>query len=410
MNDIKYTLMKFPKGAYIMMEGEENRGEFFIIKTGSVEIYNPHFLEDDKHIFLGPGNFFGVIPCMTKRNNMETVRAVEDTTTILVKKEQFKDLLSKNPSIGMKMIRYFSKELRNYDEMLGKIIARSPAFNDETELDKLFFIGEYYYNRSNFEYAFVAYRSYLENSEGNFFNEAKIKLEKLSKVSIKKPQENGKFLTYQDKQLIFLEGERGNELYVIQDGRVKITKFINGEEVLLDILKKGDIFGEMAIIENKPRNASAFAEGTTTLMSIKKENFEEIIKTYPVLATKIIELLSERIWVVYRQLTNMFISTPEIKIYDALYTQLLKYRVTLEKKKYIFPFGAEDLLKFIGLANEEGFEVWRQLKQNDKNFSITPNGKIQYNDISQLPNKINFILREKEIRENKKKFSQLVSS
>ncbi len=286
-----------------------------------------------------------------------------------------------------------------------------PAFSEETQEDILYNLGNYYLKRGEFEKAFIALKRFIEQSNNsNLKEDATLKLQKISKVSLKEAKREGKNLIFEGKQVIFFEGEVGHELYVIQEGRVKITKFLNDEEVLLDILKKGDIFGEMAIIENKPRNASAFSEGDVKLMAIKKEDFENVVKTFPTVATKIIELLSERIWIIYRQLMNMFITTPEIKIYDALYTQLLKNRINLEEKKeYTFSFGTEDLLKYVGLANEEGYAVWREIKTIDKNIVITPAGKIKYLDVSKLNGKINFILREKEIRENKKKFSQIIS-
>ena len=339
---------------------------------------------------------------------METIQAITDVVAIMIKREQFPDLIQKNVNIAMKMIRYFSKELRYYDSLLAKIAAGASGFLEEVDDIILYNLGDYYYKKSNFEFAVYAYSKFIGISNNQQLkNEAASKISKLSKISIKQPLKEGKNLIYEDKSIIFLEGETGNELYVIQEGRVKISKFINNEEVLFDILKKGDIFGEMAIIENKPRNASAFSEGQVKLMAIKKEDFENIVANFPAVASKIIELLSERIWIIYRQLTNMFISTPEIKIYDALYTQLLKNRISLdEKRKYIFSFGVEDLLKYVGLANEEGYNTWLMLKMNDKNISISPNGKILYLDISQIKNKINFILREKEIKENKKKFSQ----
>lgn len=409
--DNKFKLVKYPKGAYILMEGEDNRGEFFIIKEGKVSIYNPHFIEKESNPVLGVGDFFGVIPCMARRTNMETVQALTDVVAISVRYEQFANLIEKNVNIALKMIKYFSKELRYYDELLGKVLKNSPAFSEETREDILYNIGNYYLKRGDLEKAFIAFKRYIEQSDNsNLKEDAKLKLEKMAKVNIKEPKRDGKNLTFEGKQLIFLEGEVGNELYVIQEGRVKITKFLNDEEVLLDILKKGDIFGEMAIIENKPRNASAFSEGEVKLMAIRKEDFEGVVKTFPTVASRIIELLSERIWIIYRQLMNMFITTPEIKIYDALYTQLLKNRINLEEKKsYTFSFGAEDLLKYVGLANEEGYAVWREIKTVDKNIAITPAGKIQYLDVSKLSGKINFILREKEIRENKKKFSQIIT-
>ena len=52
---------------------------------------------------------------------------------------------------------------------------------------------------------------------------------------------------------------RGYLFYIIQKGQVKITKVVNDNEVMLAVLNPGDIFGEMAILENKPGSASAVA-------------------------------------------------------------------------------------------------------------------------------------------------------
>ena len=49
--------------------------------------------------------------------------------------------------------------------------------------------------------------------------------------------------------MIFSEHEPGEDLYIIQQGKVKITKIINNQEVLLAVLQPGDIFGEMALLE-----------------------------------------------------------------------------------------------------------------------------------------------------------------
>ena len=53
--------------------------------------------------------------------------------------------------------------------------------------------------------------------------------------------------------MIFSEAQSGSDMFIIQRGEVSITKVVNGNEVTLAVLKKGDMFGEMALIENKPR-------------------------------------------------------------------------------------------------------------------------------------------------------------
>jgi CRP/FNR family transcriptional regulator, cyclic AMP receptor protein len=69
--------------------------------------------------------------------------------------------------------------------------------------------------------------------------------------------------------VIFKEGDAGDRCYVIVSGEVRISKFIPniGEEALA-VLKPGDTFGEMALIDNFPRSAHAIANNDSTLLSI----------------------------------------------------------------------------------------------------------------------------------------------
>ena len=56
-------------------------------------------------------------------------------------------------------------------------------------------------------------------------------------------------------------------MFIIQEGAVRITKVVDGREVILAVLKKGDMFGEMALLENKPRSASAIAKNCLSNIS-----------------------------------------------------------------------------------------------------------------------------------------------
>jgi CRP-like cAMP-binding protein len=74
-------------------------------------------------------------------------------------------------------------------------------------------------------------------------------------------------------EVIFCEYEPGDSFYLIQSGQVKISKVVLENEKMLDILQPGDGFGEMAIIENAPRSATATAVDDVKVLVFKKENF-----------------------------------------------------------------------------------------------------------------------------------------
>lgn len=61
---------------------------------------------------------------------------------------------------------------------------------------------------------------------------------------------------FQRGSVIFAEFDVGESFYLVQSGRVRLIKIINGKERYLDVLQPGEIFGEMSILDNSPRSAS----------------------------------------------------------------------------------------------------------------------------------------------------------
>lgn len=96
-------------------------------------------------------------------------------------------------------------------------------------------------------------------------------------------------------QLIFLEGDLGNEMFIIQTGKVRIFKNIDGFDQTLTILEKGDFFGEMSVLEGLPRSASAEAEEDCELIKINSANFVAMIKSNVEIAIRIMRKLSLRL-------------------------------------------------------------------------------------------------------------------
>ncbi|MDG4717557.1 MULTISPECIES: cyclic nucleotide-binding domain-containing protein [Thalassospira] len=77
-------------------------------------------------------------------------------------------------------------------------------------------------------------------------------------------------------QVIFREGKPGNAAYVVQEGKVEVFKTMNGdEEVILGTIEAGGLFGELALVDNQPRMASARATERTVLIAINRQTFEK---------------------------------------------------------------------------------------------------------------------------------------
>lgn len=100
---------------------------------------------------------------------------------------------------------------------------------------------------------------------------------------------------YAAGETICIEGDNGEAMYVVQSGKVKITKHASTGELTLATLRSGDIFGEMSLFDTLPRSATATALGEARVLSIDKEKLFESISRDPTLAFKIIETMSSRI-------------------------------------------------------------------------------------------------------------------
>jgi CRP-like cAMP-binding protein len=135
--------------------------------------------------------------------------------------------------------------------------------------------------------------------------------------------------TYSDESVIFLEGSEGDEMFIILDGYVEILKTYkkyekNGNKKLvcgyesqrLAMLKPGDFFGEMAILNSRKRSATAVARGQIRLLVINKENFIKYVSRNTEMVFTMLRVLSSRIRETdcYRRIEGEEVSVPVLEI------------------------------------------------------------------------------------------------
>jgi len=97
--------------------------------------------------------------------------------------------------------------------------------------------------------------------------------------------------TYQPGQVVVNEGQIGMGLYCIQSGSVKITKRSANEEREIRSMGAGESFGEISLLDDKPRSATVTAVEPTTAVLLDKSQFIAELKTYPEIALSILPVL-----------------------------------------------------------------------------------------------------------------------
>lgn len=102
-------------------------------------------------------------------------------------------------------------------------------------------------------------------------------------------------LYYEDGEVIFEEDSVGKEFYIIEDGKVEISQRIDGRKIAIAVFGTGDFFGEMAVITDAPRSATATAVGKTTLLSLSTERILQRMQADPQFTVNLFQTLVTRL-------------------------------------------------------------------------------------------------------------------
>lgn len=397
-----FQMVQYKANSYVIIEGKREANKFYIIIQGKVRTQkSTPVAGEESSVTLGPGDFFGVESAMSNHSRIETVICITDCNLIEVPSDQFGLLIQKNAPVAMKIIRSFSMKLRGFDNTIARISFRNAVEEDPSHL---FDLGEFWFKAQRFNHAAYAYQRYLQwCPKGDKISQSKMRLQAMNKPLKAPPVADASInRQYQTDDMIFCENEPGYELYIIQGGRIKITKMLDGQEVMLAVLQPGDIFGEMAILDNKPRSATAMVAEPASLLAINKANFEGMVKAQPQLATKLITLLSERIWTAYRQLANLMISDPTGRLYDTLLTLAEKNHVRIASRaSYNFDIGGKDLLTMVGLDPVRDENLLMELLKN--RWLKLDQGKLICLDLSELEKQVAFYKKKASMERKREK-------
>ncbi len=118
--------------------------------------------------------------------------------------------------------------------------------------------------------------------------------------------------------VLFREGEPGKVMFVIQSGKVRLTRTVRGQEKTLAELPAGEFFGEMSIINDKPRTATATVIEDAQLLQLDPRTFEAMIKANTEIAVRMIRKLAARLDIANAQIENLLLGDANSRIVHAL--------------------------------------------------------------------------------------------
>ncbi|MCL2833954.1 MAG: Crp/Fnr family transcriptional regulator [Treponema sp.] len=164
--------------------------------------------------------------------------------------------------------------------------------------------------------------------------------------------------TFQPGEMIFSEFEPGDTFYFIQSGRVQLVKIIGDIERTLDILQPSEMFGEMAILENSPRSATAIALDTVNVLEFNSQNFEILMLGNPQIALKLLRMFTKRIYDSKRRFMILTLDDPQAKIAD-VFLMLDESQADIDKstESREFKTTVDDVAHWAGMTVSETREV-----------------------------------------------------
>ncbi len=165
-------------------------------------------------------------------------------------------------------------------------------------------------------------------------------------------------VTFEKGEVIFCEYEPGDTFYLIQQGRVQIAKIMGEIEKTVAILQPNELFGEMAILEEAPRSATAIALDPVTALAFNRENFEILLQGYPQIALKLLKLFSVRIYDQKRQFMILTLDDVEAKVADVFLMLAEREPINMaEVESMEFKATVDDIAHWAGISPAKCREV-----------------------------------------------------
>lgn len=367
--------MQYSKGSIIYFEGDMD-DRIFILQQGSVLLTSTD-IETGKPVAesVKNGEFFGVKSAFGHFSREETATVLVPSVAVCMTVQEFELLFSNNKQLIMKMLRVFSNQLRQIHKKTESVLHNIPEDQQTGMLAvaKSFYDDEQYRSACDIYLKFlIRYPNTTRKAEvSKLYAESKLRSEKqimrnrgidpsesidVSNSSLKLfslPAFERFAKEYEPNQIIISEYEPGDSFYLIQSGSVQLIKCVNGTKKHLDILKPGEFFGEMAILDNSPRSATCMAIGKVKCLEFNKENFELLITGNPQMALLLLKLFCKRIYDQKRRFRILCVKDTHARVADVfcMLAEMNSQGKELEKQQRINATFA-DISHWAGLSPE----------------------------------------------------------
>ncbi len=162
--------------------------------------------------------------------------------------------------------------------------------------------------------------------------------------------------------VLFQEGDAGDEMYVIHSGRVELTRRFKDRTNVLAVLPPGEFFGEMAIVNNRPRSATATVLDDAQLLVIDSRTFEAMIRGKPEISVRMIKALAGRLEQANQQIELLLLKDTNHRVVQCLRRLAEQRGQAPSGTEVLIPVTLSELAGRVALDEEQVLEVIERLR------------------------------------------------
>lgn len=280
----------YNKGTVIFRQGDHG-DTMYVIQSGAVEVTQ---LQDGRETVLAlleRGDFFGEMALIDERPRSATVKTIQPTRLLPLTRGSLVKRMRQDAGVAFHLLRALSHRIEQATNRLRKLVESDESLRLASDKRQEAALPNKFEGSTDVEETFSALKG------GPYTEDHAIQIEDLSLAKQDKTY-------FEANQTIFSQGETGETLYIIAEGSVEIFQESTSGKCVLARLGPKDIFGEIALLTDLPRTATAITLKPTRLISLGRNEFIARVEGEPELALYVLQVLIMRLRKIHQAMAD----------------------------------------------------------------------------------------------------------
>lgn len=335
-------VMSYKAGSIIFFAGDKDE-RIFILQTGDVVLLAVDIvtgLEVKENV--KKGEFFGVKNSLVKAPRTDTARAVTDCQVVMLTVQEFEKSFSGNKDVMLKMMTNFSRTLRSLHYSVETLLKKTDSSG--TREEGMYAIAKAFFDTQRYNSAVFECEKILHDIPELVHKDAIQQLLESARVKAVSEEERNLYTRptghvadetetralkqfslpifdrftkkYNSGEIILSEFTKAKSFYFVKSGEIFIEKLINGSMKRFGVLRPGDIFGEMELLEESTRQTTAVAKGDVSCLKFNRENFNAVIVNNAAIVMNMLRQICRRVFEQRRDLEILCIKDLGARLAD----------------------------------------------------------------------------------------------